>query len=128
MYRSVLQAQALRRAVDAHYVTANKPSTRDSSAHRVGNVILGKPTSGHLVQQWCEELVGVPVDDGDVHPVGLGQFPRAAQPAEPGTDNHNLAGAHAILTSDRSHSPGYTRTLSASVARKANCSSTRGFT
>ena len=58
-------------------------------AHRLGDLIRRQPGRGHLVEQGLEEVIVVAVQQGDAHR-SAGQRLRGAQPAESGSDDHDM--------------------------------------
>jgi len=70
--------------------------------HRLGDLFGIQVGRRYLIEQRLEEVVIVPVDQGDIHG-SPAQHLRSLQPAETGPDNDNprpAAGTHIITTTD----------------------------
>ena len=59
----------------------------NQSPYRVGYGLLFEPCSCHLVKQWLEQMIVVPINQDDFHPLA-GKLPCCPDPSKPHADDY----------------------------------------
>ena len=97
---ALIEQDTLGRKVQTNDLSQQHPDVAvapQRPADRFGNIGGRQGGGRHLIEQWLEQVVVAPVDDGDLD-VGVAELAGAGQTAEAATDDHDVTpGRRSIL-------------------------------